>query len=236
MSTRRAPADGTVLLTCGDAASRAFPTSGAVACDAVPARAEVDPLLDHATRLVVGGSDAALAAVVVRLLRRERLDLPVAFVPDAPSSEAAAVWGLPTDPAAALDLALDGAASPAPLVRDDRGGVVAGVHRVGPFEGVSFCDEHELVRGEAAGLAVRPDPAADTRPGLGPGGGGVAVGLVQRRRFRRAREQTTFGRAATVGIRPGTAAAASRDGVDDAKPLERRSWYRHTEDWLLVRP
>jgi hypothetical protein len=225
------------VLTCGDAVNGGpFPTTGVVACAAVPTRAEVDPWLDDATRLVVAGSDAALAAVVVRLLRRERLDLPVAFVPGSPSSEAAVVWGLPTDPAAALDLAYDGVASPAPLIRDDRGSVIAGVHRVGPFSGVSFCDEHELVRGEADGLAARPDPAADTRGGLGPGGGGVAVTLRQRRRFRRAREHTTFGRAATVGIRPGTVAAASRDGVDDAKPLERRSWYRHTADWHLVRP
>lgn len=226
------------MLTCGDTASREglFPTTGLVACGATPSRAEVDPLLDTATRLVVAGSDAALAAVVVRLLRRERLDLPVAFVADTPASEAAAVWDLPAEPAAAVDLAFDGEAGPAPLVRDDRGGVVSGVHRVGPFTGVSFCDEHELVRGEADGLAVRPDPHADTRTGLGPGGGGVAVTLLHRRRFRRAREHTTFGRAATLGIRPGTIAAASRDGVDDPKPLERRSWYRHTEDWHLVRP
>ncbi|WP_433800669.1 hypothetical protein [Actinomycetospora sp. CA-084318] len=233
MSTRDAPPPGTVLLTCGDTP---FPTTTAVACAAVPTRAEVDPLLDGATRLVVAGSDAALAAVVVRLLRRERLDLAVAFVPTDPSSEAAAVWGLPTDPDAALTLAFDGAAAPAPLVRDDRGSVIAGVHRVGPFSGVSFCDEHELVRGEAEGLAVRADPQADTRGGLGPGGGGVAVTLHERRRWLRARAHTTFGRAATVGIRPGTVAAASRDGVDDPKPLERRSWYRHTEDWHLVRP
>ncbi|WP_018330555.1 hypothetical protein [Actinomycetospora chiangmaiensis] len=228
------------MLTCGDADWGAlvplFPTTGVVACGAVPTRAEVDPLLDDATRLVVAGSDAALAAVAVRLLRRERLDLAVGFVPGASSSEAAAVWGLPTEPGAALDLAYGGTAAPAPLIRDDRGGVIAGVHRVGPFTGVSFCDEHELVRGEAAGLAARPDPAADTRTGLGPGGGGVAVTLLERRRFRRAREHTTFGRAATVGIRPGSVAAASRDGVEDPKPLERRSWYRHTEDWHLVRP
>ncbi|GAA4843467.1 hypothetical protein GCM10023201_37860 [Actinomycetospora corticicola] len=225
------------MLTCGDVASRAsFPTSGVVACGAVPARSEVDPLLDDATRLVVAGSDAALAAVVVRLLRRERLDLAVAFVPGSPSSEAAAVWGLPTDPGAALDLAFDGSPVPAPLIRDDRGGVIAGVHRVGPFTGASFCDEHELVRGDAAGLEVRPDPEADTRTGLGPGGGGVAATVLVRRRLLRPRARTTFGRAATVGIRQGSAAAASRDGVDDPKPLERRSWYRHTENWHLVRP
>ncbi|MEJ2869757.1 hypothetical protein WCD74_18460 [Actinomycetospora sp. OC33-EN08] len=234
MSDRRAPPDGIVVLTCGDAVLPGpFPTAAVVACAGPPTRAEVDPLLDDAARLVVAGTDADLAAVLVRLLRRERLDLPVGFVP-APSSAAADVWGLPTG-TSALELALDGDAGPAPLIRDDRGGVVAGVHRVGPFSGVAYCDEHELVRGEAAGLAVRPDADAATRGGLGPGGGGVAVTVTRRRRLRRPEERVTFGRAATVGIRPGTAAAASRDGVDDARPLERRSWYRHTEDFHLVR-
>ncbi|MDL5155072.1 hypothetical protein [Actinomycetospora termitidis] len=236
MSTRRAPADGTVVLTCGDTSPDPFPTTGVVRCAAIPTRAEVDPLLDAATRLVVAGSDAALAAVVVRLLRRERLDVAVGFVPADPSSEAAAVWGLPTDPAEALDLARRGDPTPAPLIRDDRGGVVAGVHRVGAFSGVSYCDEHELVRGEAAGLAVRPDPSSGDRE-LGPGGGGLAATVIGRpRRFRRRDDRVTFGRAATVGIRPGTTATASRDGIEDTRPLERRSWYRHTEDWLLVRP
>jgi hypothetical protein len=36
-----------------------------------------------------------------------------------------------------------------------------------------------------------------------------------------------------VGGRPATVIA---DGVAHPRPLERRTWYRHTEDWLLVRP
>ena len=49
-----------------------------------------------ARRLVVAGTDADLAAVLVRLLRRERLDVEVAYLP-ARRSAAARVWGLPRD-------------------------------------------------------------------------------------------------------------------------------------------
>lgn len=200
-----------------------------------PGRGDVDPLLDRpalrgAGRLVVAGRDGDLAAVLVRLLRRERLDVPVAFLPTGPS-EAAAVWGLPTDPGPALELARHGAAVSVPLVRDDHGGVVVGAHRVDAFAGVVYCDEREVLRGEGAGVVVRPDPDG------GPAAvGGVAVTVTGRRRLgglRRGAEHHGRGRAATIGCRP---AALVRDEVVDDRPLERRSWYRHTVDWTLVRP
>ena len=237
-----------MVLTCGDAArarwgdlADALPEARVVAVPQPPGRPDVDPVLDDAAldraaddpRLVVAGTDADLAAVLVRLLRRERLDVPVAFLPGA-SSEAARVWGLPTDRAAALEVARHGVVGPVPLLRDDRGGVVAGAHVVGAFDGVVYCDEHEVLRGAAAGLLVRPDPGAtghaDRRSG------GVAVTVTGRRRLAGLRpgvEHTARGRAATIGCAP---AALRRDGVDDDRPLERRSWYRHTVDWTLVRP
>ncbi len=237
------------MLTCGDAAPRWGdgpaealdpPSTRVVAVPARPGRGDVDPVLDAAAldqtaqgeggRLVVAGTDADLAAVLVRLLRAERLDVPVAFLPVAPS-EAARVWGVPTDPAAALDVARDGVACPAPLLRDDRGGVVAGAHVVGAFDGVVYCDEHEVLRGGAAGLAVRPDPDG------GPAAtGGVSVVVTGPRRLaglRAGAEHRARGRAATIGCRP---AALRRDGVDEDRPVERRSWYRHAVDWTLVRP
>src|SRR5215207_8551961 len=67
----------------------------------MPDRAEFDPVLDRLgdRRLVVFGSDAALAAVVRRLLRTSRLDaVAVGFVPAGPSSAVAELWGLPADP------------------------------------------------------------------------------------------------------------------------------------------
>ena len=226
----------TVVLTCGDAASRrwvigrdaAGERAGAlevVEVADVPLRAEVDPLLDHAELLVVVGSDAALAGVLVRLLRRERLDVAVALVAE-PVSEAAAVWGLPTDVVVAVDLALTGAPRDAVLVRDDRGGVVVGAHRLGAFTGAVYADERLVVRGSAAGMVVRPDPAGD----------GVAVTVTGRPRWgglRLGPEHHGRGRAVQLGCRP---AVLMRDGITDDRTLERRSWYRHVEDWRLVRP
>ncbi|HEY2191536.1 MAG TPA: hypothetical protein VGH76_04415 [Actinomycetospora sp.] len=231
-----------LVLTCGDTAHDRWGERVSTALDptatrvvAVPPRPgkpDVDPLLGSAEggRLVVAGTDADLAAVLVRLLRADRLGVPVAFLPVGPS-EAARVWGLPTDPGAALDVARGGVAGPAPLVRDDRGGVVVGAHEAGAFDGVVYCDEHEVLRGDAAGLVVRPDP-----DGGSVGVGGVAVVVTGPRRLAGLRpgvEHRARGRAATIGCRP---ASLRRDGVDDDRPLERRSWYRHTADWTLVRP
>ena len=226
------------VVTCGDGARARWGPSLASPAEpadppvrhlpALPARADLDPLLDELpddARLVVAGDDAALAAVLVRLLRRERLAVAVALLP-APGSTAAAVWGLPTDPAAAVALARAGAARPAPLVRDDHGGVVAGRHEVGPFHGAVYCDEHLLTRGDAAGLVVTPDPD-----------GGVVVTLTGPRRLgglRAGRVTTRSGRAAQIGCRPGV--PVTRDGVPGERPEARRSWYRHTQDWHLVRP
>jgi hypothetical protein len=233
-----------VVLTCGDAARErwgdladALDGARVVGVPPRPGRPDVDPVLDDAAlgrtalgRLVVAGTDADLAAVLVRLLRRERLDVPLAFLPAGPS-EAAQVWRLPTERAAALDVVRHGLAGPAPLLRDDRGGVVAGSHVVGPFDGVVYCDQHEVLRGGAAGLVVRPDPDG------GPAEvGGVAVTVTGPRRLAGLRpgvEHAARGRAATIGCAP---AALLRDGIDDDRPLERRSWYRHTADWTLVRP
>jgi hypothetical protein len=54
-------------------------------------------------RVIVSGTDADLAAVLVRLLRRERLDVEVAYLPRG-KSVVAQVWGLPRD---AVGLAAD---------------------------------------------------------------------------------------------------------------------------------
>ena len=154
------------VMTCGDSA-RARWAPWLAAHDTprhdlpdLPARADVDPVLADVPaggRLAVAGDDAALAAVLVRLLRRERLDVAVALLP-APDSAAAGAWGLPTDPAAAIALARDGVAHPSPLVRDDHGGLVAGRHATGPFHGEVYCDEHLVARGDAESHGRRPGP------------------------------------------------------------------------------
>ena len=230
----------TTVLTCGDPARRRWSDAlraaleapgtadvALVGVGATPTRAEVDPLLDGSTRLVVAGDDAALAAVLVRLLRRERLDVALALLP-AGESEAATVWGLAaaTDVSTAVPVALSAPAHAVPLVRDDRGGVVIGSHRLGAFHGEVYCDAERLVRGDAAGLVVRPDPER----------AGLAVTVTGPRRLGGLRPgpvRAARGRAVQVGCRPVTVV---REGVGEDRPIERRSWYRHVEDWHLVRP
>jgi len=242
-----------VLLACPDARSSrlsdhriphpsqsALGTAGAVPgvtldvveVPAQPGRADLDPVLagPPPDRVLVAGTDADLAAVVVRLLRTERLDVEVAYLPTT-SSPAAAAWGLPTG-TAATELALTGTATAVPLTRDDGGGVLVGRAEVRGLTGECYCDEVLVLRGAArrlvvapgpAGIAVRagwtgrvPDGGVRPVPPKAPHGRGSALG-----------------RAVQVGGRPFTVLA---DGVEHPRPLSRRTWYRHTTDWLLVRP
>ncbi|PRX47491.1 hypothetical protein B0I33_10569 [Prauserella shujinwangii] len=187
-----------------------------------PGRAEVDPLLGPEL-LVVAGTDADLAAVTLRLLRKELLGATeVGFVPTDPGSAVARRWALPTDPRTALDLALNGAARPVPLVRDDAGGVLVGRGELAPVRGVVYCDEHLALRGEARSIVVEPDR------GDGPG---LEV-TVTRGRLLRRRERFRC-RAVQFGCRPVT---PESDGVPYPRAMERWTWYRHTEDVLLIRP
>ena len=224
---------GPVLLTCGDPSphhgSRALAALPTVVLPSCPGRAELDPVLADlaARRLVVAGTDADLAAVLLRLLRRERLDVEVAYLPRGRST-AARAWGLPRNLVA---LALDGAAAPVPLIRDDVGGVLVGRAVVRRMRGEVYCDETLVLRGrghvvvEAGpnGVAVRasrtgrpPDGRTRAVPPRAPAGRGSAVG-----------------RAVQVG---GEAFTPVLDGVPHPRAVTRWAWYRHTADWLLVRP
>ena len=141
----------------------------AVTVPARPGRADVDPLLaGPVRRLVVAGTDADLAAVLVRLLRRDRLDVELAYVPADRRSAAARLWGLPHGPAA-VELARTGVAQPAPLVRDDSGGVLVGRGEVrgatGSVHGEAYCDGLLVLRGSARRLVVTP--WADAAPSSG---------------------------------------------------------------------
>ncbi|HET9138808.1 MAG TPA: hypothetical protein VFO68_05530, partial [Actinophytocola sp.] len=81
---------GALVLACGVPASR----PDWVVVPERPGRADLDPLLAAGPdRVVVAGTDADLAAVVLRLLRTERLDLPVGYVPTLRS--ATTLWRLP---------------------------------------------------------------------------------------------------------------------------------------------
>ena len=256
---------GVVLLTCGDGSAGGVtgpPPPGElhrVAVPARPGRNDVDPLLADAAlrRLVVAGTDADLAAVLVRLLRRERLDVELAYLPVDARSAAARLWGLPRgrgSGAAALDLARRGTARPAPLVRDDAGGVLVGRAELrgaggGALRGESYCDGDLVLRGSARRLVVTPWPdapalTADADPTAAPAPPAVAVraGLTAAPPDGRARPVpprartgtgSGVGRAVQVGCLPAT---VTTDGVTRPQPVTRYAWYRHVADWRLVRP
>jgi hypothetical protein len=168
------------------------------------------------------GEDRDLAAVVLRILRTDRLaDVAVGYTPVSRTSEVALTWGLPLDGPRALELALTGEADKVPLIRDDSGGVLLGLGTIGPLRGVGYCDETQVLRGPAKQIRVSPDAR----------GAGLEVSVLHRGLFNR-RQKTTYGRALEVGCMPTTVV---RDGVRHERAVKRWNWYRHTEDLRLVR-
>ncbi|AIT61907.1 hypothetical protein [Corynebacterium doosanense] len=102
-------------------------------------------------RVVVAGSDAALGAVLTRMMRGDYLWVQVGFVPTSPGSAAAINWGLPAELSPAVELALTGSPLPVPVIRNDTGTVVAGSASVtaadgGAFEGEIIVDDTILVK------------------------------------------------------------------------------------------
>ena len=196
-----------------------------------PGRAELDPLLaEHdPRRLVVAGTDADLAAVLVRLLRTERLHVEVAYLP-ARRTPATAAWGLPTGARAAA-AALDAPAGPVPLIRDDSGGVLVGRGEfAGVARGVLLRRDCWCCAGPRPGWSSRRGRAGSRcAPAAGPG---RPTGVPGRCPPTAATGHgSATGRAVQVGCAPATVVL---DGVPHPRPVRRWSWYRHTADWLLV--
>ena len=221
-----------VLLTCG---SHGNPRRGGldrvptVAVPHRPGRADLDPVLADLgpQRLLVAGTDADLAAVLLRLLRTERLDVELAYLP-ATRSDAARAWGLPSGPAA-ITLASRGVATAVPLIRDDSGGVLVGRGEVRGMRGECYCDDVLVLRGSAPRLVVAP----------GPVGVAVRAGRFGRLPDGRVRGVTGSGRGSAVGRTAqlgGEPMTVASDGVAHPREVRRWTWYRHTADWLLVRP
>jgi hypothetical protein len=190
-----------------------------------PGKPHVDPVLANLgdKRLVVMGTDADLAAVVLRLLRTERLaEIPVGYVPVETDSVVANLWHLPTDTGRALDLALSGDADRVPLVRDDVGGVLLGLGVLGPVRGVGYCDNDNVLRGQASRVEVLPDT---------DGGLGLVVRVIHKRLFG-SKVQETRGRAFQIGCLPTTVIS---DGQRHPRQTNKWTWYRHVEDLRLIR-
>ena len=168
----------------------------------------IDEAVADATRVVVLGCDADLAAVLSRLLCTERLDVEVAHV--------RRPW--------AARRAISGAAQRVPLIRDETGQVLVGAAvwlppAAGPtIAGEAIVDDTVLFDGQFPGVRVEPTRAL---PGL------RASVLDARMRPR----GWVTGRAAQLGT---TGARVVRDGVPAPREVRRSTFYRHVQGWLRV--
>lgn len=190
--------------------------------------AQVDGVAEQAKRLVVVGADADLAVVLTRLLRVDRLDVEVAYVPRWKSA-ATRAYRLPTGRSAARK-ARDGQAHRVPLIRDETGRVIVGAALwVGETElekgtkpaklhGEAVVDDTVLFDGAVPAVRVEPTRAL---PGLRAT---VMGGHWRPQRW-------VAGRAAQLGT---TGAFVARDGELAARPVRRSTFYRHIQGWLAV--
>lgn len=226
----------------------------------VPHQGEPQPdphQLTERVRVIVHGSDAALAAVVSKLMRIDALWVEVGFIPLDASSPIAITWGLDAtlSPADQLHRAMTAPTVPTPVIRDDHGIAVLGLAEItgatsatggrtgGEFEelvGEVIVDSATLYSQDAPGAAefnngVRmvptlraPGLAAVQRPPLPRRG-------VWGKIFRRSRgvEPTVLeGRALQAG---GVDMRVVRDGIEHPRPLKSVTFYRHLRDGQFVR-
>jgi hypothetical protein len=181
--------------------------------------ADIDAAVGPYRRLIVVGADADLAAVLSRLLRAERLDIEVAYVPRR-RTPATRVYRLPAGRRAARRVRR-GSPRRVPLIRDETGSVIVGRGDWLPpderqsIHGEAVVDDTSLFDGDVAGVRIEPMPAP---PGL-------RARVHGRRRW-------VTGRAVQLGS---TGVAVMRDGVSAPRTAPRSTFYRHVEGWLLVR-
>ena len=184
----------------------------------------IDAAIGLYRRLVVVGADADLAAVLSRLLRAERLDVELAYVPRR-RTPATRVYRLPAGRRAARR-ARRGSARRVTLIRDETGLVVVGRAGWLPaggrqlIHGEAVVDDTPLFDGDVAGVCIEPTLAV---PGLR---------ASVKNRAHRIWRRWVAGRAVQLGS---TGAAVVRDGVPAARASRRSTFYRHVEGWLLVR-
>ena len=187
--------------------------------------ADIDAAIGPYRRLAVVGADADLAAVLSRLLRAERLDVEVGYVPRRRTA-ATRVYRLPAGRRAARRIRR-GSARRAPLIRDETGSVIVGRANWLPgadagsgqlLHGEAVVDDAPLFDGDVAGVCIEPTPALP--------------GLRARVNGPRIRRRWITGRAVQLGS---TGVAVIRDGVPAPRTARRSTFYRNVEGWLLVR-
>ncbi|MEV0945421.1 hypothetical protein [Rhodococcus sp. NPDC049939] len=217
------------MLKCGDVPLPlplgSIPTSNA---PTVPDKDNFDEVFSKLQvvsdpRLIVVGSDAALAATLTRLMRTERLHIEVAYVAEH-HSDATDAYHLSSG-ARGARTALKGTAQRVPLIRDDAGIALVGCATVtgpdgGPLVGEAYADDTLLFSGTTAKMKIIPTPQM---PGL-------RASVAPRSRWRPRR--WVEGRAVQLGS---PAAVVTRDEIPHPRELARSTFYRHHEEWLLVR-
>lgn len=201
-------------------------------------------------RVVVIGSDAALSAVLTRLMRADNMWVEVGFVPVGDST-AARVWGLPSEPRQALDLARGGEVKPVPLIRNDSGTAVAGCATISqwdnsPLVGEIVADDHTLAQGDgtAGTYGARLVPMVDA-PGIlsaraiSPVEAPQASGLSG---WFKSKFGPEPGKLDAESVRTGRAVQAGGpqlrvivDGVPGKRAVTRVTFYRHLRDLQIVR-
>ncbi len=197
--------DITVLRFDDRRVPRALTSLPAVAIKGAP---DIDQAVSGASRVVVLGTDADLAAVLTRLLRTDRLDLEVAHLPGSRG----------------VLRAQTAAAQRVPLIRDETGTVLVGAALWLPGDGEQLLtgeavvDDERLFDGQVTSVRIEPTTAL---PGLRAA---VVTGPLRRRLW-------LSGRAAQLGT---TGARVIRDGVPAPREVKRSTFYRHTTGWLRV--
>ena len=187
--------------------------------------AEIDSVIGDYGRLVVIGADADLAGVLSRLLRADRLDIEVAYVPRRRTA-ATRVYRLPAGRRAARR-ARRGSARRVTLIRDETGSVIVGrahwlpADNQRPLRGEAVVDDTRLFDGDVTSVSIEPTLAM---PGLR-----ASVRKGAQARFWR---RWIAGRAVQLGS---TGVTVVRDGVPALRSARRSTFYRNVEGWLLVR-
>lgn len=207
--------------------------------------------LEDILRVVVLGSDAALAAVLTRLMRSDSLWCEVGYVPTDPQSYVALGWDLPKSSQEALDFAIEAPMRPLPLIRDDAAQVVAGHAEITAWDareitGEIIVDDTQLLLHQAGRRTPRTGifgarlvPTLDA-PGLAAVVLNTPVQPVTHGFFHR--PSKIIGSADATTLRTGRALQAggvelrvSIDGVSRKRAVERATFYRHLRDLQAVR-
>lgn len=208
--------------------------------------------IDEPLRVVVIGSDAALSAVLTRLMRADTMWAEIGFVPTDSHSNAAQHWGLSELSAQEqLDFAATGRIHPLPVIRDDSATVVAGTATVTDWDNKEITaeiivDDDVLLRHQSGRRIPRYGifgaklvPMFDA-PGIAAAVLDSPLSRSAKKWWQRSPLPTATtdpdtvhtGRALQAG---GETLRVTIDGVSRKRAVERVTFYRHLRDLQAVR-